>query len=249
MGTWGTGLYSDDTACDVRDDYKDILGDGIAEPDATDLLIEQWRNALSDPDISSVFWLVLADVQWNLGKLQEKVKQEAIKVIENSSDLIRWSSNQKFVLKRKVVLARLRRKLETSQPTEREVEKRYVNSTDWNIGDVFSFRLQSGLFALLHVIGFHQDKGGRGSVCEILEWTGEKVPNKQEIEKIGYKSANEPSQHLSQFLFGSLSPKEFQNDRVNFVIKDIKPKQRLGGYAVILWRSIDRQFDDLFGLK
>ena len=86
-------------------------------------------------------------------------------------------------------------------------------------------------------------------MCEILEWTGEKVPNKQEIEKIGYKSANQPSQHLSQFLFASLSPKDFQNERVNFVTKDIKPKQKLGGYAVILWRYIDRQFDDLFGLK
>lgn len=170
MGTWGTGLYSDDTACEVRDDYKDILGDGIAEPEATDLLIEQWKNFLSDPDISPVFWLVLADVQWNLGKLQMKVKQNAIKTIENNSDLIRWSSNQKLVTKRKEVLARLWRKLETPQRAGKVVKKRYVNSTDWNIGDVFSFRLQSGILALLHVIGFHQDKGGEDPYVKF--WTG-----------------------------------------------------------------------------
>jgi hypothetical protein len=34
MGTWGTDLYSDDTACDVRDVYKEILGDGISEPES-----------------------------------------------------------------------------------------------------------------------------------------------------------------------------------------------------------------------
>lgn len=51
MGTWGPGLYSDDTACDVRDDYKDILGDGIPEPEATNRLIEQWKKELLDPDI------------------------------------------------------------------------------------------------------------------------------------------------------------------------------------------------------
>lgn len=249
MGAWGTGLYSDDTACDVRDDYKEILGDGISEPEATELIIERWKDSLSDPDIFPVFWLVLADVQWNLGRLQEKVKKEAIKIIENGSDLTRWSTNQKSILQRKAILARLWRKLEIPQPPEKVVKKRYVDSTDWNIGDVYRFQLQSGLFVLLHVIGFHQDKGGRGTVCEILEWTGEKIPNWPEIDRIGYISAKEPHQHLSQFLFGSLGSKDFPAKRVNFVIENIKPKQKPGSYTVILWRSIDRQFDKLFGLK
>ncbi|MGB4596085.1 MAG: hypothetical protein WBI14_09295 [Anaerolineaceae bacterium] len=249
MGVWGTGLYSDDTACDVRDDYKDILGDGVTEPSATDLIIEKWKNEISDPEISLVFWLVLADVQWNLGRLQERVKQEAIKIIENDSDLTRWSSAQKLITKRKPVLSRLKRKLETSQPIEKVVKKRYVNSTDWQIGDVFCFRLHSGTLALLHVIGFHEDYGGRGPVCEILEWSGESTPDKKEIEKMGFKSANQPYQHLSQFLFAALSSKDFQEKRVRFVTKDIKPKQKLSGYGVILWRLIDREFDDLFGLQ
>ncbi len=41
MGVWGTGLYNDDIACDVRDDYKDILGGGISEPEATKQLLKQ----------------------------------------------------------------------------------------------------------------------------------------------------------------------------------------------------------------
>ncbi len=41
MGVWGTGLYNDDIACDVRDDNKDILGDGISEPEATKQLLKQ----------------------------------------------------------------------------------------------------------------------------------------------------------------------------------------------------------------
>lgn len=249
MGTWGTGLYSDDTACDVRDDYKEILGDGISEPEATDLLIDKWKDSLADPDISPVFWLALADVQWNLGRLQEKVKKEAINSIENGSDLTRWSSNQRCVVKRKAVLAHLWQKLESPQPPEKVVRKRYVDSTDWNIGDVYRFRLRSGLLVWLHVIGFHQDNGGRMPVCEVLEWTGEKIPSKLELEKTGFVSAKEPHQGLSQFLFGSLGPKDFPKDRISLVIKGVKPKQKTGGYAAILWRLIDRQFDELFGLK
>ena len=249
MGTWGTGLYSDDTACDVRDTYKDILGDGIPEPEATNLLIEQWKNELFDPDIAPAFWLALADTQWNLGRLQDRVKQEAILVIENGSDLARWLSDQKLVTRRKVVLERLKQKFEKVQPAEKKVKKRYVDSTDWDLGDVYSLRLKSGMLVLLHVIGFHQDKGGRGPVCEILEWTGGKIPDREEMEKMGYKSAKEPYQHLSQFLFASLSSKDFRKERIDFVAKDVKLKQKLGGYTVIFWRSIDMQFEKFFGLQ
>ena len=249
MGVWGTGLYSDDTACDVRDDYRNILGDGISEPEATRRLIEKWKSELSDADTVPVFWLTLADVQWNLGRLQEKTKREALTIIENGSDLARWLPDKKLEIKREKVLQRLIRKLNTAQPIKKKVKKRYVDSTDWILGDVYSLRLQSGKLALLHVIGFHQDQGGKGPVCEVLEWTGEIAPDKKAIEKMGYRYAEAPSQHLRQFLFGSLSAKDFPKERVNLETQDINPKQKLGGYAVIFWRSVDRQFEQFFELQ
>ena len=38
MAAWGTALFSDDTACDVRDAYVDLLGDGLSGPEATKAL-------------------------------------------------------------------------------------------------------------------------------------------------------------------------------------------------------------------
>lgn len=249
MGVWGTGLYSDDTARDVREDYKDILGDGNPEPEATNQILKQWEREISDPDTGPVIWLALADTQWNLGRLQELVKNKALQIIEEGSDLSRWQSDPKLVSKRKQVLARLRKKLNSLQPAEKKVKKRFVNSTDWRLGEVYSYKLSSCNFILLHVIGFHQDKGGRGPVCEILDWTGEIIPSNRAIRKMGYIFANEPSQHLSQFLFGSLGPKDFQEDRVEFVAKHIKPKQKCEGYSAINWRFADKQIEDLFGLE
>jgi hypothetical protein len=248
MGTWGTGLYSDDMACDIRDEYKDILGDGISEPEATKLLLQQWENELSDPDVAPVFWLTLADVQWNLGRLQEQVRQEALTIIENGSDLTRWLQDKKLEKKRKVVLERLEQKLNTTQPAEKKVKKRYIASTDWNLGDVYSFRLQSGKFALLHVIGFHQDKGGRGSVCEILEWTGEIIPDTKSIEEMGCRISQKSPQHLTQFLFVSFSAKDFPKERVKLVAQNVKSKQKCSGYGIVLWKRVDEDFDLFFGL-
>lgn len=28
MGTWGTGIFSDDLASDIREDFKELIGDG-----------------------------------------------------------------------------------------------------------------------------------------------------------------------------------------------------------------------------
>lgn len=69
MGTWGTGLYSDDLAMDVRDYYREQLSLGKPEEKITQELIEQNRTFILDDEVASVFWFALADTQWNLGRL------------------------------------------------------------------------------------------------------------------------------------------------------------------------------------
>ena len=41
MGTWGTGIFSDDNAADLRDDYRDFIGDGLSSREATDRLLAE----------------------------------------------------------------------------------------------------------------------------------------------------------------------------------------------------------------
>lgn len=43
MGTWGTGLYSNDSACDIRGDYIDKLKRGKTNDEATQELINSNR--------------------------------------------------------------------------------------------------------------------------------------------------------------------------------------------------------------
>jgi hypothetical protein len=43
MGAWGIGLYSDDVAIDVRDIFKEMIGDGLETEDATNQLIYSSR--------------------------------------------------------------------------------------------------------------------------------------------------------------------------------------------------------------
>lgn len=67
MGTWGEGLFSDDTALDVRGSSQ-TLYKRFGEPvQATRELLGTW-NA-DDPDEGPVIILALAVCQWKYGCL------------------------------------------------------------------------------------------------------------------------------------------------------------------------------------
>ncbi len=46
MGTWGTGLYSNDSACDIRGDYIEKRKRGKTNDEATQELINSNRDIM-----------------------------------------------------------------------------------------------------------------------------------------------------------------------------------------------------------
>lgn len=46
MGAWGTGLYQDDTTCDVKEDYINLLKIGTEPKDAMKEMIENWKDCI-----------------------------------------------------------------------------------------------------------------------------------------------------------------------------------------------------------
>jgi hypothetical protein len=81
MGVWGTAVFSDDTACDIRGEYRDLIGDGHSGSEATDLLLKEWAGE-TDKHEWGVFWLALAATQWKCGRLEGRVEEKALQVIE-----------------------------------------------------------------------------------------------------------------------------------------------------------------------
>ena len=81
MGAWGTAIFSDDTAGDVRDRFRELIGKGLSTEQATDKLFRQYASSLNDPDDGSPFWLGLAVTQWKCGRLLERVKAKALDIM------------------------------------------------------------------------------------------------------------------------------------------------------------------------
>ncbi len=125
MGTGNAGLFSDDTALDVRDEFLELLREGAEPADATRAMLESWSDAIDDNDEGPVFWLSLAATQWKCGCLQDSVKTQALEAIHNGTDIRKWTGSTS-VRKRQSVLDALAEKLVSPQPEFRRPRKRKV---------------------------------------------------------------------------------------------------------------------------
>ena len=143
MGAWGANLYQDDVALDVKDEYKDNLRRGKTNEEAMQEIIDKYQELLEDEEERGVFWLALADTQWNLGRLDEQVKEQALEIIELGTDLKRWEINEKLYNKRKEILEKLKEKLLSPQPEEKRMPKYRTYKCEWENGDVFAYQLKS----------------------------------------------------------------------------------------------------------
>src|SRR3984885_9544113 len=78
MGAWGVAVFSDDLAADVRDEFRDLIGEGLLSTEAVEKLLGEYASSVDDDNEISVFWIALALTQWKLGHLEERTKNEAL---------------------------------------------------------------------------------------------------------------------------------------------------------------------------
>ena len=122
MGASSTALFSDDVACDVRDEFVEMYSAGSNATEVTTALIRSWSDSIQDVDDGPIFWLALAATQWKYGCLGEEVRTHAIEIIDDDADLKRWEGSA--FARRRAVLLSLREKLLSAQPAARRPPRR-----------------------------------------------------------------------------------------------------------------------------
>ena len=138
---WVQAVFSDDTACNVRDRYIHFhFGDGLTNTKRQRSSLASGRNRLKNPDEAPVFWLALAGTQWKYGRLEPQVLQQALSAIDGGSDLARWDADSKDCKNRRAVLDKLRAQLTSSQPPAKRVPKRFGSWTKLKAGELIGFQ-------------------------------------------------------------------------------------------------------------
>lgn len=242
MGAWGTAIFSDDFACDIREDYKELIGEGLSNEDATNQLIENYSDTISDYDEGSIFWLALAATQWKCGRLLDVVKDKAIEIIDGHIDLRRWQEDKKLYLKRETVLKNLRLQLDSPMPAPKKIPKRFKATCEFQKGDAISYRLLSGKYIILKLFGWLTDKGGRHPYFEVCDWVGCRIPTDKEINELRL-AQKEPKLGI-----GMISAREYPRDRISLVAKSTDIQMN-GLGPLTLWRYLDNHLDKIYGFK
>jgi hypothetical protein len=244
MGAWGTGIFQDDTACDVRDEYRGYIGEGLSGAQATARILENYKTAPDDPD-GGVVWLALAAVQWKLGRLDPETLAHALDVIDSGSDLRRWDGNPKDRTKRKAALDKLRAQILSPQAAEKKVTRRKLCESHWSEGDLFAYRVMDGRLILFRVIGNFEDKGGKYPVCELLDWIGEDIPGKDVLGTLEVKRSRSDHKHaIKQMMLVGLNQKS--KKRVLEVEARLQPSPRQVGSSVVHFRYLDKFLKEWF---
>jgi hypothetical protein len=122
MGTWNSAIFGDDTACDVRDQFTELLSTGVSADEATKALLASSAAVLQDADDGPIFWVALAATQWKYGCLLPEVQAEAIQIIDSNAGLSRWEGRAAGARRR--ALRALRAQLLSPQPSARRPRPR-----------------------------------------------------------------------------------------------------------------------------
>ena len=145
MGTWGPAIFSDDLACDVRDEYTVHLDEGKSGEEATKIVLQVYYPDVRGTEEESVFWFALALTQWKKGRLLDDVRSQALSFIDNGADLKRWSEpgNEKVSKKRMTVLEKLKETLLSPMPPAKK-PRQLPTKVPVKPGDVFEIPTEKG---------------------------------------------------------------------------------------------------------
>lgn len=266
MGVWGASVFSDDNACDIRDDYRQMIGDGLSGTEATDHLLQEWKSIESDPDLAATFWLALALTQWKCGRLEERVSRNALRAIEDGAALRPWIGTP-YQRKRQQVLDAAKQQLASRQPPERKIAKQFRSSCVWEPGELIAYRLRSRDFIVLQVIDHHTDKGGVAPVCQILNWQGSELPSIDQLRALpvrmqyplrfqsSVRTPRDEARPQYRLMIGQVSKREFPTERVlrlNAKLPILRPQAPEVAFnltTVCLWRNLDETLERHYGFR
>lgn len=250
MGAWGTGIFQDDTASDIRDEYRDHIGNGLSGPEATARILKSYASSLADRGEAGVVWLALAATQWRCGRLEPEAQEKALAIINSGSDLERWeaASNADY-LKRRAALEKLRLQLTSPQPEAKKIRRRVLVECEWQVGELISYRLLSGKLMLFRMIGLHTDKSGRSPCFELLNWCGETVPSLDQLRSKGIRRGKDRFGGTVTRLLVVGTKIRFEN-RLDRLELRLEPEQtNVVPAAVLLWKDLDARLAEWFDLR
>lgn len=263
MGAWGPGIFSDDLACDLREEFRELIAEGRSPEEATTKLRDEYAPD-EDPGDRTTFYLALAAVQWKLGRLLDDIRDEALRIIDSGEAIEDWKAtlfdpdDNGLIKRREAAINKLREQLLQTPPAPKKIRRLFKSDTDWKIGYGVEYRLRSGRYIVFRVIDIHEDRGGRCAIVDIADWVGDRVAERSVIDDLPRMHTTvyraDPSRCASDW-DGKMALSEHRArviplDRLRIVARDLRVRPNEMGGCVFFggWVKLDEYLEEEFAL-
>src|SRR5688500_9962879 len=239
MGTWGPAIFSDDLASDVREGFRDLIGEGLDARAATECLRDDCADVVGDPEEGPVFLIALAASQWKRGHVDPPVIAEALAAIAAGGGMERWEDAAPGQQRaRRRALDKLAGELATPPRDPIRIPRRRLQDTPLELGDVVA--VPDGERTLLFaVIDFHVDKGGRATVVRRLPFLDDLPADRAEVREAALSGITADMLEITPFFIAFNDGRTPQRppDDVAIVARGLfdAPLERMGG--LVTWWS------------
>jgi hypothetical protein len=198
MGAWGTDILDDDETSDLRGGLEDLLVDGVSPTDASAKVVLDWDLSLLDTDEegrlrNGRLWLALAVAQHEFGVLQPDVRDRAIAFVEAGGDVADFETE--YQAARRSALRKAAKLLMSKPKKVRLPEKFKAQRTAWQLGDVLGYRLRSGRWIVVRVVGISESGSSRDAHVELLAWQGG-TPTTESVRSLKRLQTTRFEEHL-----------------------------------------------------
>ena len=147
MGTWGTGITSNDTFADIYGEFIDLYNEGFTVSEITEKLIAKNQETIDTPEEANNFWFALAKGQWECQSLDEIIFDRVEKIILTGIDIAVWKdldASPADIKAREKVLFKFLEKLKTPKNKPRKRVKKKLHDSIFKKGDCLTYIMDNG---------------------------------------------------------------------------------------------------------
>ena len=127
MGNWGTGISSNDTFEDIKDEFFELYNEGLEPTEVTQKLVNSNQEIANDKEDANNFWFALALCQWECKALEPELLERITKIIESGTDIVLWKelgAEKSELTKRQKALDKFLEKLNSEKKSPKRRKKK-----------------------------------------------------------------------------------------------------------------------------
>ncbi|HLO53617.1 MAG TPA: hypothetical protein VK169_04975 [Saprospiraceae bacterium] len=154
MGTWGPGIFQNDTNADIWVEFKELYNKGLSLKEIRYKLEKEYKPQ-SDIEYFGEIWTGIAYGQWMCGDVEDytfKKLNDAIKL----KRLTLWVDDKKLLEKRIKAISDFIQKIQTPRPNPLKRKKIVIRHSFFKKGDIIGIKLNPNYY-IAAIVTDHQD--------------------------------------------------------------------------------------------